>query len=1543
VFRVLDETGALHKEAVLHFEGRHFTADEQGDVLFPFTTAAGPKTLIVEAGARVSLTNFQHHTEAYVLNCGAFVERESLLTGEKAKLLVRASLSLHDRPASLALLEEAVLTIASVDLDGVESSLDVRAPKFESGGEFVAEIAVPDRLARLRVALRGHVKSIVSGEPIELKAQAKDFALNAIDPTAQTDCPLLGHAAEGWFLDVLGKSGEPRADRAVMIWLRHRDYTDPFDVTLKTDAAGRIHLGALAGVESIAASGFPVDFGEWQIDSERRTQPKRVNGAVGQVLRIAYATNAGAVTRADVSLFEMRGAAVVRDAFENLKLADGYLELSGLAAGDYSLEFADTQREIEISITAGASREGWIYGRSRALELTPATPLHVVALRAENGELVVQLGGAGADARVHVFATRYVPAYDALDSIGLGIRPELREVELTIPACDYRAGREIGDEFRYILERRFLTKFPGNLLHRPSLLLNPWDLEDSYTGQHSSAFSSRRGGSGGRGGGGIGQAGRGGRAGGATPFKSSPAGVVADLDFLGSAAPLLANLRPGADGIVRVKLADLGDGQQVHVLALGSRERVYASLALPEKPLRPRDQRLTSALDPTRHLAEHRGIDFVKAGDALAIDEGATAALQTYDSLDDVFQYFRTRSGDAELDRFAFVVRWPTLKPEEKRALYSEYACHELHFFLFRKDKPFFDEVVRPYLANKLDQTFLDRWLLDEKLDRFLDPWAFARLNIVEQILLTQRLGAAAGGRHVRELFELLPPDLAGDEQRFSAALAGFALSAEASTGRYKGAGDVRAPATPGAAAAKEKSEKAGVFNPDAEALSELKKVADSKDDLVSLEEEVDKDVALRGQAQLLYVPVANTKVFAENNYWHRRITEQDASLIDVNAFWRDFADAPAGQPFVSTNFTVATENLSEMLFALALLDLPFSAGEHKLDTAPGKRTLRAASPLLAVRKDLRDSPQAAKASPLLVSQDFFRSDDRTEFAGSEQRDKFVRDEFLIEVAYGCRVVVTNPTSAARELELLLQIPAGSVALQNGRRTRGQRVKLEPYGTQSIEYAFYFPRPGRFAHYPVHVSQTGELVAFAPPATFNVVAEPSQVDQTSWEYVSQRGSTGDVLAYLGQANLQRLALARIAWRMRERSFYDSALSLLRQRMRFDSTLWSYSIFHADVAGAREYLRWTDNFIAACGPYLDTPLITIDPIERRSYEHLEFDPLVNPRAHPFGRTREILNANVAAQYAALLAILAHRPKLDDHDWMSVTYHLLLQDRVEEALASFAKIDPARLEAHVQYDYLHAYLDFFSADHALARGIAEQYREYPVARWRTMFGDVLSQLDEAAGSAPVVNDERDRDQRQGALAASEPALTIDFEGRRVKLDYRNVTNCEVSYYPMDIEFLFSTNPFVQQDSRAFAFIRPRRTDTLALRADQAETAFDLPAELQAANVLVEVRAGGLVRRKPCLQGSLRVQWLQNFGQLAVTQTPSGKPLSKVYVKVYAKKADGGVRFHKDGYTDLRGRFDYASLSGSDLPAATRFAILVSSDTDGAVIGEVDPPAQ
>ena len=58
-------------------------------------------------------------------------------------------------------------------------------------------------------------------------------------------------------------------------------------------------------------------------------------------------------------------------------------------------------------------------------------------------------------------------------------------------------------------------------------------------------------------------------------------------------------------------------------------------------------------------------------------------------------------------------------------------------------------------------------------------------------------------------------------------------------------------------------------------------------------------------------------------------------------------------------------------------------------------------------------------------------------------------------------------------------------------------------------------------------------------------------------------------------------------------------------------------------------------------------------------------------------------------------------------------------------------------------------------------------------------------------------------------------------------------------------------------------------------------------------------------------------------------------------YARMSGGEVRFYKDGYTDLRGRFDYASLSTDELDRVERFALLVLHDEHGALIREAAPP--
>jgi hypothetical protein len=125
------------------------------------------------------------------------------------------------------------------------------------------------------------------------------------------------------------------------------------------------------------------------------------------------------------------------------------------------------------------------------------------------------------------------------------------------------------------------------------------------------------------------------------------------------------------------------------------------------------------------------------------------------------------------------------------------------------------------------------------------------------------------------------------------------------------------------------------------------------------------------------------------------------------------------------------------------------------------------------------------------------------------------------------------------------------------------------------------------------------------------------------------------------------------------------------------------------------------------------------------------------------------------------------------------------------------------------------------------------------------------------------------------------------------------------------------------------------------------FELPKQFHTGNVMIEIDAGsGLKKSQAYFSNTLAVQMVENFGQIKVTSDKTGQPIAKAYVKVYARTPGGKTQFYKDGYTDLRGRFDYSSLStesnaGSE--AVEKFSILIMTDKDGAAVREANPPKQ
>ena len=1534
-----------------------FAAGPDGRIVVPFTAQPKTETLVIEHDGFAALTRFEHMAESYALKAGVYADREALIRRATARIAVRPVLLANGRPTSLGLLEEPQLILRSVDMQGIVTEKAVTGLEFKDPAELTHDFTVPENTVGLTVTLKGRVRNLSRNEKEDVSDSAV-FALNGADLTPAVQQLHAGLNDQGYYVDLRGKNGEPRPGEPLAIHFKHRFFRDEVYVELKTDEQGRARLGALDGIERVRVR-EPMGY-EYAWTPARGTclYADALHGAEGETLRVPVAFDS-ADPLGDVSLLETRQGGFVKDRHDALAAGDdGYIELRGLPPGDYSLLLKPENREIPVRVTAGTPSEGFVQSARRALETPRLAPIQVTSVQADEKDVVIRIANANPYTRVHVFASRYLPAYDVFERLGFSGAPALRAQSWPPPRSFYESGRDIGDEYRYIMDRKSAAKYPGNMLDRPSLLLNPWALRDTATETETLA-------------GGGAYAGAADRAAAMArhrglkpaPGAAADAEGYATLDFLRQPAVTLLNLAPGKDGTIRIPRADVKGKPHLRVLAVDPASTVLRHAALADTPVATRERRLADGLDPAKSYAEQKLITPVAAGAALEIADALNARFETYDTVASAYRLLATLGEDDTFHEFSFVARWPALDAKEQRRLYSQYACHELNFFLYHKDPGFFRSVIAPNLANKKDKTFLDHWLLNEDVGGYLEPWRFGRLNAVERVLLGRRLKdqTASVARDLRERADLIPPDLEDFNRRFDTAVRTGALEADSGIesqlnemkeeqegalkmkGLFAGRAGARLAYADGSEALGLAPSAAAVNAPPpapmvAEVAAEMEMPAEVGDFY-------GKDDALRREAApRLFQALDQTQEWAENNYYHRPIEEQVADLVKVKAFWADYAAHEGATPFLSKSFPEATDSFTEMMLALSVLDLPFEAGanEEKLDGA--RYRLRAGAPLVVFHREIREAAVGGEsaADPVLVAQFAFRADDRYRHEGNERFDKPVTGEFLPHVVYGVQVALTNPGGTAKKLHALLQIPVGALPVNGGLATRGVYIELAPYTTKTLEYFFYFPEVGSFAHYPVAVARNGAVIARAEPMVFHVVPQLTDVDRTSWAWISQNGTPEETLAFLDGANVHRLDLEEIAWRMHDLDFFRKAIARLEARHVYHDTLWSYGIKHNEPAAIREYLRHSP-FADRCGVHLVSPLLTLDPVERFDYQHLEYAPLVNPRAHRVGARRKILNTNFRQQYQRFMTVLCEQNRLASADTLAVAYYMTLQDRVEEALDWFGRVPRETVAERLPYDYLDAYLAFYRGDVDRAVGLAKAHAGEGVDRWRDRFALVLSQAEEIqkGASAAAVVDPESRDQAMAAEAARAPALDLRVEGGKIRLDYRNVADCTLNFYPMDIELLFSRSPFLQEGAAQFSFIRPVRRDDIRLPAGKDTLTVDLPAEFRAKNVMVEAVAGGVRTAQAYYAHTLRAQVIEPYGQVVVTHDETRKPVPGAYVKVYARRTDGTVAFFKDGYTDLRGRFDYASLNTNELDRTERLALLIMSDELGALVREAAPP--
>ncbi|KAJ4457928.1 putative ATP-dependent RNA helicase RhlE [Paratrimastix pyriformis] len=470
------------------------------------------------------------------------------------------------------------------------------------------------------------------------------------------------------------------------------------------------------------------------------------------------------------------------------------------------------------------------------------------------------------------------------------------------------------------------------------------------------------------------------------------------------------------------------------------------------------------------------------------------------------------------------------------------------------------------------------------------------------------------------------------------------------------------------------------------------------------------------------------TREYAERHYW---AVERAAGgeLVKWNRFWVDYARYllhGAHGPFISTSLahpavrdgadtcagrwhagtptqragrgtagatshkpvssrlcalSLRPWSLNEMLLALAVTDLPLhpdpaTAGTEYIRQA-GAVALRCrpAGPVVLFRKEIRPWDGMPAQGDLLVRQHFIDPEDPTEYVDEQPREKHIRGgRFQANRIYTSTVVLTNVGPGALDVAVL--IPRGAIPCANGFYTRCRQVTVPAFSTHSLAVSFYFPFTGRYEMFPAHVTQGDRLIGAAPPAgPLTVVEHIKSESLVDWRYLAEQGTDEEVLRYLALENLGRASLPDIAWRCaRSADFTGRVLDTLGGRHVYEDVLWGYAVKHLLAGHMAAYLQ--HHLAPGEYPFLRSALYCSEPVEDGLWQHLEYRPLINARAHRLGGKPTILNDAMALQYRRTLRALALKRTalgaLEPEEYLGLVYYLLLQDRVEDARTLFTQM-------------------------------------------------------------------------------------------------------------------------------------------------------------------------------------------------------------------------------------------------------------------------------
>lgn len=320
----------------------------------------------------------------------------------------------------------------------------------------------------------------------------------------------------------------------------------------------------------------------------------------------------------------------------------------------------------------------------------------------------------------------------------------------------YLSDRELSSEYRYCFDRKHQAKFIGNTLEKPKLLLRRTLVQGTHTQEGvaaagdtydplQEAFTQDK------------QAMIGAAQGRDKLARKiyEDYGVNADQivsyqNFLALEPVILENLPANNENIITVEIDKSFRENYGCALILAVDKGSVAHYLHPFEGnvLQKRDLSLIKTLDVNKSFSEMRTAKCVEKFETYSIDDITSSDLQIVDSMEKVVLIIREllnvfRYNLADLSALENLVHWGEFSEEEKNKMVSRFGSHELYLYICKKDKEYFNKVVKPFIKNKMQKTFIDYYLLEDMNEMITyanSPYLLDQLNLLEKALLVEIL-----------------------------------------------------------------------------------------------------------------------------------------------------------------------------------------------------------------------------------------------------------------------------------------------------------------------------------------------------------------------------------------------------------------------------------------------------------------------------------------------------------------------------------------------------------------------------------------------------------------------------------------------------------------------------------------------------------------------------------------------------------------------------------------------------------------------------------